>query len=213
MAGSGTRNQSKFDPRRRQPPAQADKVLATALRLFDVHGYSATTIEDIKLQSEVSVGVIYHHFGSKEGIAGALYVQSLHDFQRGLVRSIGLRKPGAERAVKAAVGYHLEWIDENRARAAFMLRRRETEITQANRSDMTQLNQRLFEEIELWYRPRVEAGEIRDLPLALLCSIWFGPTQEYARSVLDGPLPKRDTKLTHSAPALADAAWAALRPG
>jgi AcrR family transcriptional regulator len=192
--------------------SQADKVLETALRLFNLHGYSATTIEDIKLQSDVSVGVIYHHFGSKEGIAGALYVQSLHDFQRGLVRAIELRKPGAERAVKAAVGYHLEWMDENRARAAFMLRRRETETTQANKSDVGQLNQRLLEEIELWYRPRVEAGEIRDLPIPLLYSIWFGPTQEYARSVLDGPLPKRGKRLADAAPELADAAWAALRP-
>lgn len=187
-------------------------MLAAALELFDAEGYSATTIEDIKLQSEVSVGVIYHHFGSKEGIAGALYVQSLHDFQRGLVRAIDRRKPGAERAVKAAVAYHLEWMDENRSRAAFMLRRRETEITQANRSDVSQLNQRLLEEIEFWYRPRVEGNEIRNLPLPLLYSIWFGPTQEYARSVLDGPLPKRGTKLADSAPALADAAWAALRP-
>ena len=191
---------------------QAEKVLAAALKLFDAEGYSATTIEDIKLRSEVSVGVIYHHFGSKEGIAGALYVQSLNDFQRGLVRAIGLRKPGAERAVKAAVGYHLEWMDDNRARAAFMLRRRETEITQANKSDVGQLNQRLLEEIELWYRPRVEAGEISNLPLPLLYSIWFGPTQEYARSVLDGPLLKRDTKLADAAPVLANAAWAALRP-
>jgi AcrR family transcriptional regulator len=190
---------------------QAEKVLAAALKLFDAEGYSATTIEDIKLRSEVSVGVIYHHFGSKEGIAGALYVQSLNDFQRGLVRAIGLRKPGAE-PVKAAVGYHLEWMDDNRARAAFMLRRRETEITQANKSDVGQLNQRLLEEIELWYRPRVEAGEISNLPLPLLYSIWFGPTQEYARSVLDGPLLKRDTKLADAAPVLANAAWAALRP-
>ncbi len=211
MAGAGTRNQSKFDPRR-GPPAQADKVLTTALRLFDLHGYSATTIEDIKLQSEVSVGVIYHHFGSKEGIAGALYVQSLHDFQRGLIRTIDRRKPGVERAVKAAVGYHLEWMDRNRARAAFMLRRRETEITQANRSDVSQLNQRLLEEIESWYRPLVEGGEVRELPLPLLYSIWFGPTQEYARSVLDGPLLKRGTKLADSTLALADAAWAALCP-
>lgn len=192
--------------------SQADKVLETALRLFDRQGYSATTIEDVKSQSDVSVGVIYHHFGSKEGIAGALYVESLTDFQRGLVRAIDLPEPGAQHAIQAAVGYHLGWMDQNRARAAFMLRRRETEITQANRSDVGQLNQRLLAEIELWYRPRVEADEIRDLPLPLLYAIWFGPTQEYARTVLDGPLPKRGTRLSDATAELAGAAWAALRP-
>jgi AcrR family transcriptional regulator len=189
-----------------------EKVLEAALALFSTHGYSATTIEDIKLRSDVSVGVIYHHFGSKEGIAGALYVQSLHDFQRGLVSAIDRQEPGAERAVKAAVGCHLEWIDANRARAGFMLRRRETEVTDANRSEIKKLNHRLLEDIETWYRPRVEAAEIRDLPMPLLYSIWFGPTQEYARSVLDGPLSNGGTRLADSQPILAAAAWAALRP-
>jgi len=208
----GNRSQSKFDPTRRHPPASAEKVLETALRLFTIHGYSATTIEDIKLQSEVSVGVIYHHFGSKEGIAGALYVQSLWSFQRGLVNTLDRREKSAEQCVRAAVGHHLRWIDENRARAAFLMRRRETEILDVNRSDVVALNLRLFDDVERWYRPRVESGEIRDLPLPLLCSIWFGPAQEYARAMFDGPDPQRDVALTDVEQVLADAAWAALRP-
>jgi AcrR family transcriptional regulator len=186
--------------------------LKTALRLFTLQGYSATTIEDIKLQSDVSVGVIYHHFGSKEGIAGALYVESLSDFQRGLVRAIGLREPGAERAVRAGVAHHLDWTDANRDRAGFMLRRRETELAAASEADIQLLNRRLFDELESWYRPRVAAEEIRDLPLALLCAIWFGPSQEYARAVIDGQATGNGTRLADAAPALADAAWAALRP-
>ncbi len=188
-------------------------MLEAALELFASHGYSATTIEDIKLQSEVSVGVIYHHFGSKEGIAGALYVQSLSDFQRGLVEAIGRPNVTTEQAVRAAVEYHLQWIDSNRARAGFMLRRRETEVTDANRSDVSAVNRRMVETIEAWYRPRVGVADIRDLPLALLFAVWFGPAQEYARSLLNGP--SQDSKgspLESAAPALAEAAWAALKP-
>lgn len=208
----GTRDQSKFDPLRRHPPSPAEKVLETALKLFTFNGYSGTTIEDIKLQSEVSVGVIYHHFGSKEGIAGALYVQSLWNFQRGIVDTLDRRKQSAEQGVRAAVGHHLRWIDENPARALFLMRRRETEVVDVNRSDVSRLNLRLFEDIETWYRPRVERGEIADLPPPLLCSIWFGPAQEYARAMFDGPEPQRDVPLADAAPVLADAAWAALRP-
>lgn len=194
----------------RQPPSQAEKVLETALRLFTLQGYSATTIEDIKLQSEVSVGVIYHHFGNKEGIAGALYAESLHDFQRGLVRAIDLRNPDAERAVRAGVVHYLAWTDENRDRAGLMLRRREIEIT-ARREEIARLNRRLFDELEQWRRPLIAADEIRDLPLPLFYAIWFGPAQEYARAVIDGRVTD-DAHLTDSAPALASAAWAALRP-
>jgi AcrR family transcriptional regulator len=188
--------------------SQADKVLAAALDLFDANGYSATTIDDVKRRSAVSVGVIYHHFGSKEGIAGALYLQSLADFQRGLTETLEA-SANAECVVRTAVGHHLRWMDDNPARARFLLRRRETEVVELNRPDVEELNRELFSRLDGWYRPRVAAGEIRELPLPLLFSIWFGPTQEYARTTLDGASRQ---PLTTAETVLADAAWAALRP-
>lgn len=189
---------------------QAERVLDTALRLFDLLGYSATTIEDIKLQSEVSVGSIYHHFGNKEGIAGALYVDSLADWRRGL--SEALARTSAEDGVRNAVGHHLSWCDSNPARARFLLRRRETEVDDIVRDEVDNLNRNTFQTIELWYRPHTTAGEIRDLPLPLLYAVWFGPAQEFARAVLENKLSDSLLDLPRAEPALADAAWAALRP-
>lgn len=182
-------------------------MLAAALKLFDSVGYSAATIEDIRLQSEVSIGSIYHRFGSKEGIAGALYVESLRSYQRGLIRAL-FESEGAERGVRGAVGHHVRWVDGNRARARFLMRRRETELAQVNRTDVELLNRELFSQLEDWYRPRVAAGEMRELPLPLLYAIWFGPAQELARHTLEGSKPPR---LLDAEPALADAAWAALQ--
>jgi AcrR family transcriptional regulator len=186
-----------------------DRVLDAALGLFDGVGYSATTIEDIRLQSEVSIGSIYHHFGNKEGIAGALYVESLSDFRRGL--DSALSRAGAEEGVRAAVAHHLAWCEVNRARARFLMRRRETEVAAATRADVEGLNRLTFESIELWYRPHVTAGSIRELPLALLYAVWFGPAQEYARLALERETSKSLPGMADAEPALADAAWAALR--
>jgi AcrR family transcriptional regulator len=184
-------------------------VLDAALELFDSAGYSATTIEDIRLQSEVSIGSIYHHFGNKEGIAGALYVESLKDFRRGL--DSALSRAGAEEGVRAAVAHHLGWCAANPARARFLMRRRETEVAAATRADVDGLNRLTFGSIERWYRPHVTAGEIRDLPLALLYAIWFGPAQEYARTALEREHSKKLPTFADAEPQLADAAWAALR--
>lgn len=190
---------------------QAAKVLDAALKMFDTDGYSAATIEDIKLQSEVSVGTIYHHFGNKEGIAGALFVESLEDFRRGLNQALG-RKSGAEQGVRAVVAHHLSWCAANPARARFLMRRRETEVVAVNRAEVDAINGHTFETIEHWYRPHVEAGEIRDLPLPLLYAVWLGPAQEYARTVLEQLVPSpRLPSLAKAEPMLADAAWVALR--
>jgi AcrR family transcriptional regulator len=189
---------------------QAQRVLDTALRLFDLLGYSATTIKDIKLQSEVSVGTIYHHFGNKEGIAGALYVDSLIDWRRGLGEALG--RTSAEDGVRDAVGHHLSWCDANPARARFLMRRRETEVDDLVRAEVDGLNRLTFETIALWYRPHTTSGEIRELPLPLLYAVWFGPAQEYARVVLERVPSETLPDLRGAEPALADAAWAALRP-
>jgi AcrR family transcriptional regulator len=44
------------------------KVLETALELFSTQGYGATSMRAISEASGLSVGNLYHHFGSKEAI-------------------------------------------------------------------------------------------------------------------------------------------------
>jgi AcrR family transcriptional regulator len=183
-------------------------VLEAALELFDEVGYRAATIEGIGRRSDVSVGSIYHHFASKEKIAGALYVQALGDFQRGLAQALA-DNPDAEDGVRAAVHHHLRWVDADHARARLLMRRREAEVVHMNQAGIDLMNREIFSTIREWHRPLVDLGAIRDLPMPLLYSIWFGPAQEHARVLLDRE--SRPPDLLDAAPALADAAWAALR--
>ncbi len=48
--------------------ASMHQVLATALELFSHQGYGATSMRQVSEASGVSVGNLYHHFGSKEAI-------------------------------------------------------------------------------------------------------------------------------------------------
>lgn len=191
----------------KRPARPATKVLDVALKVFDSVGYSAATIEQIRVDADVSVGTIYHHFGSKEGIAGALYTDSLWSLQRGLLGVLA-EADGAELGVKGAVVHYLDWVEANPARARFLLRRRETEFAAANRADVERLNRSLLSEIEAWYGPYVASGELRELETPLRHAIWLGPAQEYARQELDR---SRRPKLMAAGDELAGAAWAALR--
>jgi AcrR family transcriptional regulator len=55
----------------------ANAIRDAGERLFIGRGYSATTMEDLAEEADVAVGSIYAHFGSKEGVYGALIERAL----------------------------------------------------------------------------------------------------------------------------------------
>jgi AcrR family transcriptional regulator len=78
------------------------EILDAALRGFAEKGLAGTTVEEVRRRSGASVGSIYHHFGDKEGIAAALYVASLQDYQRGLQELLA-DGSGPEQTIRALV--------------------------------------------------------------------------------------------------------------
>ena len=48
--------------------ARADAILAGAARAFAAQGYAATSMREVSQATGASLGSIYHHFGSKEGL-------------------------------------------------------------------------------------------------------------------------------------------------
>ncbi len=68
MAGNGRQAE--------RSEASTQQVLTTALGLFSHQGYGATSMRQISEASGVSVGNLYHHFGSKE----AIYQRLIDDY-------------------------------------------------------------------------------------------------------------------------------------
>ena len=79
--------------------------MQAALGLFVTKGYAATTMDDLRRRSGASIGSIYHHFGTKEVVAAALYAGGLRDYQGGYLRELE-RHTDAQAAVRAVVEYH-----------------------------------------------------------------------------------------------------------
>ena len=183
-------------------------ILDAALDAFTENGYAATTIADVRARSGASVGSIYHHFADKEGIAAALYVECLRDYQRGLdellagesrrragIRGDGRPPPRVGRAPAAPRPVPVRGPRGSRVGRA---------------AEIEALNRDLFAVVREWLRPHQAAGEIRRMPLELLYVIVLGPSQEYARHWLRGP--DADGARSRAAePVLARAAWDAVR--
>jgi len=77
-------------PRKRgRPPGQTaqgaaarDRLYATAIRLIARRGYEETTLRDIAKAADVSVGLLYRYFPSKQAVIIALYDELSTDYER-----------------------------------------------------------------------------------------------------------------------------------
>ena len=187
-------------------PARRGEILEAALRCFTRSGYARASIEDVVRESGASVGSIYHHFGGKEQLAAALYVEGLAGYQRGFVTTLEHDHANAEEAVKAVVAHHLRWVEANPELARFLLSSREAEVVEASRAALGELNRDVFAATRLWLgRWR---GALREMPFGLLHPVLIGPSQEFARHWLAGRVRE---SIDEAEPVLAEAAWKAVR--
>ncbi|MFY1621228.1 helix-turn-helix domain-containing protein, partial [Micromonospora sp. WMMD736] len=61
-------------------------VLASARRLFSVHGYGGTSTRDVATDAGVTAAAIFRHFGSKKGLFDAAVEEPLHDAISGFLQ-------------------------------------------------------------------------------------------------------------------------------
>jgi AcrR family transcriptional regulator len=194
-------------PSRPVRPARRAAILAAALAAFTEHGVAGASIEDIRRRCGASVGSIYHHFGGKDGIAGALYLEGLADYQHGFLDALA-RAGSTREGVEGGVRHHIEWITAHRDLARFLLLGRDARVVVATERPLRELNRRFFAAVSDWVRPRAERGELRSLGPELQTALWIGPSQDLARHWLAG---RTRGSLREAAPVLADAAWNCLK--
>jgi AcrR family transcriptional regulator len=194
-----TRRHARSALRRRQ-------VLDAALACFADKGIEGTAIEDICSASGASVGSIYHQFDSKTGIAAAVYLDALADFQAAITRCVD-RPAGARDGLLAIVAAHIEWVETNPVRARFLQQARHAEVVAARAEAIAELNRAFGRSIWTWMAPHVALGRLRNLPVDLFIAQLLGPAQEYLRGRMSG---RPGTPPRLAVEALGAAAWRAL---
>lgn len=187
-----------------------DAILDAALDCFLLHGVAGTTIDDLRLASGASVGCIYHHFGSKEQLAAALYVQILASYHDAFLASLKTSR-SARAGVEGAVRHHLRWVAARPSQARYLFHCREPEVVSASNAAAKQLNVNFYTDAGEWLADHVRKGRIRALAPELYHALWMGPSLEYTRQWLASSQPywNQLTGERH----LAEAAWNALKVG
>lgn len=190
--------QSKSRGRKRQ-------IIDAALRCFSEHGVSATTIDMIREASSTSVGSLYHHFGNKEAIAAAVFIEGMRDFALQVATRLDSAN-GAEEGIKALVAANVEWISANPDWARFCFHHR-SQVRHEDATERLRGDQQLFQErLRDWFAPY--RGALRDLPIEVFAALVVGPTHDYARHWLAGRIT---TPLLDQLDTFAEAAWRSVR--
>lgn len=182
------------------------EILDAALACFDVKGVEGIAIEDICGRSGASVSSVYHLFGSKAGVAVALYLDSLCAFQESVGKALH-SEMGAREGLQAVVAAHLQWAEQNPVRAKYLQAARHTESVVAHAQEIHVLNREFFLTMEQWIRAQLASAKLRSLPTDLFMAQWLGPTHEYIRGRLGG---RESTSLQVAMDQLGGAAWRAL---
>lgn len=80
-------------------PSIRARILRTGLELMGSQGYAATSVAQICKQSGTHVGSIYHHFGNKAGLLGAILEAGARRLVENINRTEELRGAGAIEAL------------------------------------------------------------------------------------------------------------------
>ena len=186
--------------------ARKESVLTAALACFALRGIEHTTVSDIQREARCSIGSIYHHFGSKEGIAEELFLDGIQRLNRGMLKKVrGSRS--CEESVRAVVDYYCEWSTRNQDLARY-LHSRDIDFSAESRRRLHEIHRAYITAIFTWFAPFVERGEMRILPIETYVPLISGPIQEYVRRWLSGQHRKSPRQVKAL---FAEAAWNAVK--
>lgn len=187
--------------------SRKDEILQAALACFTDFGVDATTIEMIRDRSGASIGSLYHHFGNKERIIGALYLAGTAEYAALLAEGFA-HADSAEACVKLLVTSYVDWVVANPDWARFILHSRGRVEASEVGAELREVNRvnfwRILDALAV-YRAQ---GLFKAMPVDCFTSVVIGPTHDFARHWLAG---RTQTSLAECRELLAQVAWDSVR--
>ncbi|MFT5209799.1 MAG: AcrR family transcriptional regulator [Flavobacterium sp.] len=182
------------------------RVMDVALSHFSDVGVERTNIDKILKGAECSVGSLYHHFGNKEGVAEALFIDGVDQFNTALLQAL-LPQKTAKAGIKAIVTFCCEWVTNKSRLAAFLLSR-EIKLSESAKQELRELDSEFSHALHDWFVPHVSSGALLKLPTDMYMALISGPTLEYSRRWLAQRSQKPPGDV---ASILSEAAWQAVK--
>ncbi|MBZ4016211.1 TetR/AcrR family transcriptional regulator [Streptomyces purpurogeneiscleroticus] len=185
----------------------AQRLLATATRLFAEQGYDRTSVQEIVEAAGVTKGALYHYFGSKDDLLHEVYGRVLRLQQERLDRFAGADAPVEQRLRDAAADVVVTTIENLDDTKIFF---RSMHQLSPEKDKQVRAERRRYHER---FRALIEEGQhagvfTTEVPADLIVDYHFGSVHHLGTWYREGgPLTPREV-----ADHLADLLLRALRP-
>lgn len=107
------RESEKLSRKEKEHLFRRKEILEAALKLFAAKGYEGTSMQEIAIASEFSIGTLYNFFPTKEEMYLTLFEEKFIESRRWIEQRVD-REDGSMEKVHAAIEALLTFMDNNR---------------------------------------------------------------------------------------------------
>lgn len=161
------------------------KAINVAKLLFATNGYDAVSTADIYKTANISNGSLFHHFGSKEGIAVAVFIELVRDYQTKIAENLASTTKAAD-GIDTFIRTHNMWIEGDPDGARILFNGHHPSWSDSALKSIRAENQGFGQAIQSW-RTNLSDGALLDSwSIALIMATLIGSTQVLCRAWLAG---------------------------
>ncbi|MFD7458513.1 MULTISPECIES: TetR/AcrR family transcriptional regulator [unclassified Streptomyces] len=195
-----------MSPKQQRGAATAEVLLDTALRVYAEAGEQGLTVSAVTRASGVSLGSLYHHFGSIDGLLDALTRRWLDELLGELLGALQQTRT-ARTGIRALTRTYLTFVQKHPAASRLLHSSRADRRTITQAKELRDTQEARVSAFGLWIQTHVDSGEVAPLPQALMESLVLGPIVATARRRLSG---LDDADLEEAMRVLPDRIWRSI---
>ncbi|MET9549969.1 MULTISPECIES: TetR/AcrR family transcriptional regulator [unclassified Streptomyces] len=197
-----------MSPKQQRGAETAERLLDAALQVYADSGEQGVTVSALTKASGVSLGSLYHHFGSVDGLMNALLLRWLGRLLGELAAAVE-RSRTARGGVRALVRTYLAFIQEHPDASRLLHSSYADRVGMAHAKQLRDAQEARLSPLAEWVRRHTESGEIAPLDVPMVEALVMGPIVATARRRLSG---LDDVDLGRAARVLPDRIWRSLTP-
>ena len=157
-----------------------DDIVRVALELIVEHGFHGTSMAMIADQAKVGTGTIYRYFKSKDVLIADLFVEVTEKITMNIVEESAEGHPISERLLQLGISFMKYMINnpiyfryiEQFFHSPYGLKLRRDKVLSAKDDN------NVFDKVFL---EGIHQGVVKDLPVVVICALWFGPMMAMLR--------------------------------